>query len=64
MLGHQSSLLKYVVISKRSLVSTIDRERIKKSGWGLKKLPTELTFPSVKLFITYLFMVLRDPRDY
>ena len=49
MLGHQSSLLKYVVISERSLVSTIDRERIKEKWLGPKKLPTELTFPGVKI---------------
>ena len=47
--GHKCSSLKYVVIPKRSLVSTIDREKIKKSGWSLKKLPTELTFPGVKI---------------
>ena len=50
MLGHQSSLLKYVVISERSLVSTIDREKIKVKWLGSeKKLPTELTFPGVKI---------------
>src|SRR6184192_208656 len=37
MLGHQSSLLKYVVIFKRSLVSTIDREKIKVKWLGSEK---------------------------
>ena len=48
MLGHQSSLLKYVVISERSLVSTIDKEKIKVKWLGSEKTTNRINVPRCK----------------
>ena len=49
MLGHQSSLLKYIIIPVRLLVSTTDKERIKEKCLEFKKTTNRINVPSVKI---------------
>ena len=50
---------------KRSLVVTVNREKIKEKWLRSERIPTKLTFPGVKIIYHVLvYMTLRNPRDY